>query len=81
MYEFKKNDKVKIVNHPTKPHYCGLEGEIIEVREGLGPSTHGIAISSEIPQPVKQWKYVVQIDCPSGELVVYDLEGEWLELL
>ena len=34
MSKFQQGDKVKIVEHPTKPEYCGLEGKITYVREG-----------------------------------------------
>ena len=81
MPKFKRGDKVKIVKHPTNPIYCGLGGKISDMREGLGPNTHGVADGSEIPQPGKQWKYDVQKDCPPDDFVVRDLEEEWLELL
>ena len=81
MLKFKKGDKVKIVRHPTKSHYCGLEGKISDMHEGLGPNTRGVADGSKIPQPGKQWKYDVQIDCPPSDFVLRDLEEDWLELL
>ena len=81
MPKFKEGDKVKIVIHPTKPHYRGLEGKISDIREGLRPTTRGVTDGGEIPPLGKHWKYDVQIDWHPRDLVVTDLYEEWLELL
>ena len=81
MPKFSKGDNVKIVCHPTKPEYCGLEGKIADVRESLGQNTRGIGSSDELPDVGKQWKYDVQIQSHAPGSIVYDLIEEWLELV
>ncbi len=80
MPKFQTGDKVKIVKHPTQPDYCGLEGKVSAIHEGLKPNTRGVAKGDSIPQPDKQWKYDIQIDCPPPVFVYY-LDEEWIELV
>lgn len=80
MSKFNSGDKVKIVRNPPNPERCGLEGKIVALREGWAPNTQAIADGGALPQPRKQWKYDVQVDCPPQDFLLHDLDEEWLEL-
>ena len=78
--EFKKGDKVKIVNHPRHPKYCGLEGIIQDVRKGPGVHTQGMGPTDQIPDHGSQLKYDVEVQYGPQTTIVSELVGEWLEL-
>ena len=75
MSKFTMGDKVKIVEHP-KPKYCGQEGKVAAVREGLKGSTQPIREDGALPPLRKYFKYDVQL----GARLVLDCDEEWLEL-
>ena len=82
MSKFKHGDKVKIVRHPTRPQYCGLEGRITAVREIPTLHTTGPMGEDGSSRPKgKQWRYNVEVASTPLARPVLDLFEEWLELL
>ena len=75
MSKFQPGDKVKIIRHPTRPEYCGLEGKVSNVREGLKGVTQPVPDGGILPALGKQDKYDIDV----GPHTVYDLLEEWLE--
>lgn len=53
MPKFKRDDLVKIGRHP-KSYYCGREDKMFEMREGSGPTTHGVTNDGTLPRLGKQ---------------------------
>ena len=81
MSKFNIGDRVKIASCPPKPERCGLEGRVVAVREVWAANTQAVVDGGELPQPGRQWKCDVQIDCPPQDSFLHDLDEEWLELL
>lgn len=75
MSKFHRGDNVKIVKHPTRPEYCGLEGTVSNVRDGLKGVTQPVPDGGSLPALGKQDRYDIDV----GPHMVYDLLEEWLE--
>ena len=80
MPRYSLGDRVKIVKHPTKDEFQGLQGAISGVRESHAPTTRGVAEQGVTPELGRQWKYDVSPD-ELPDTQVTDLEEQWLESL
>ena len=78
--KFSQGEQVKIVKHPTRNEFQGLNGTIAAVREGFAPNTIGMTEQGAVPEAARQWKYDVTTDTPTS-LIVTELQEDWLEMV